>query len=141
MTTLSNGHGQVVGTPVDLPDLTQKVTASTPIAEGPTRIRTREETHASPRSLSAVTRLVPAALAGGSLWDAQPPSLAQIWARHCASAKYYQAGLIKGPRFLWGCLHLPLAALNYFLAWVTHSFPLLLVAVVLLGLGFWLHVI
>lgn len=103
--------------------------------------RTREERHTPPRSLGVVTRLVPAALAGGSLWDAQPPSLAQIWARHRASASYYQAGLMKAPRFLWGCLHVPLAALAYFIAWVAHSFPLLAVAVVLFGLGFWLHVI
>jgi hypothetical protein len=109
-------------------------------AEVSTRTRTREDGHASPGQIGMLTKMVPAALAGGSLWDAQPPSLAQIWARHCASAKFYRAGALKGPRYVWGWLHLALAAFTYFVAWVTHSLALLAVASVLLGLGFWLHV-
>jgi hypothetical protein len=75
---------------------------------------------------------------GSSLWTAQPPSLAMIWDRHAASARYYNGWIGSWPRFTWGAIHLSLAVTIYFLAWITHSFPLFLAAVAIIAAAHWL---
>jgi hypothetical protein len=92
------------------------------------RTRARE----APRHVASAHRAVQRARAGGSVWHAPPPSLAEIWARHDASARYYNGWLGRCPRYAWGGLHIVLAACVYLLAWATDSPPkLVLTAAVL----------
>lgn len=71
--------------------------------------------------------LISAALTGGSLLHAQPPSLAQAWVRHRQSAQHYQGWILRLPRYAWGCLHVALMAALYALSWVFDS-PVKLIA-------------
>jgi hypothetical protein len=73
-------------------------------------------------------------LSGESLAYRQPPSLAQEWERHKASAQHYNAGLLRGSRYLWGLACLPISALEMVIRWVRSSPPLLVVTVVTLYL-------
>lgn len=75
---------------------------------------------------------------GASVWHSQPPSLSMIWERHLASARHYNAALIRQPRYLWGALHLALAASIYLVAWVCHSFPLFVCAAAIVVAAHWL---
>lgn len=51
------------------------------------------------------------------LHHSQPPTLAQIWARHRASAEWYEAGLLRWPRFAYGALATAVAAVIYAAVW------------------------
>lgn len=101
------------------------------------RTRTREEETSGADWLARfawVQRIAGTVLSGENLLHRQPPSVAMIWERHSASARHYNAGLIRGPRYLWAVVHTPFAITAYLLAWLTSSVPLLLVTVLTLFL-------
>jgi hypothetical protein len=76
---------------------------------------------------------MPSLLAGTSALALQPPALLSIWAKHAASAKFYQSRWIRWPRWFYGAVHTWLiAAPLYLLIWVADSAPKLLAAVVTL---------
>lgn len=93
--------------------------------------RTREKTRAAAQ---AVGRL----RSGGSLVHAAPPSLAEIWAYHAASARYYNGWIGRWPRWCWGALHIVLVTVLYLLAWATDSFPKFCAAVIVVGGSYYL---
>jgi len=122
--TGSNGHGG----PVHLRDLPSAET------DAQRRAQAREESvPASPNETTerdrgrvsrSALRVASVALTGGSLLHTQPPSIATLWAWHRDCASHYEAGLISGPRRLWGVLHVAACAVFYGLAWVLTSPPL-----------------
>ncbi len=81
---------------------------------------------------------VSAALSGGSLLHAQPPSLAQTWARHRASATHYNAWAMSVPRHAWGVIHTALAAVLLAVIWVIESPPRLAFAAGI-GVACWFY--
>jgi len=100
------------------------------------RTHTREEA-GDKQSLSLLPWMQRAAsgiMTGESLAHRNPPSIAQVWERHVASARHYPAGIIRGPRYLWGVIHTPLYALLFLLSWITSSPPLLVLSAVSLYL-------
>ena len=116
--------------------------AREPHAQGRARAREAEPETAG-GTLSAagyawVARTLPAMISGSSLWTSQPPSLATYWAGHAASARYYEAGLFRWPRYAWGVVHIVILVPIYLLGWVTHSFPLLFLTAAAVAVGFWL---
>jgi hypothetical protein len=94
-------------------DLPSKAQVSTP-APVPARTRARA-------TMTTATRAARAVVSGAAAWESQPPSLAQLWAHHAASARFYDAGLIRGPRYVWGAVHIAIAAPAYLLVLVTDS--------------------
>jgi len=68
------------------------------------------------------------------LLAAQPHSLAQIWAHHRASAEWYEAGLIRWPRYGWGLLHVGLATVIYSAVWMLGTIPRVLALAALIAL-------
>lgn len=56
-------------------------------------------------------------------WNARPPSLDTIWWQHGQAARWFEAGMFRRPRYLWGCLHTGISALGYALAWTTRTVP------------------
>lgn len=132
MVAASNGH--VV--PVELPEL--------PSAEGHTQSAQRAES--VPPAATGVTEgdgqrlprwtlpVISAAFTGGSLLHAQPPSLAQTWARHRKCAGHYQLWPpVRWGRYAWGVVHVALTAVLDAVKWVTDSPPRLLVAAALVA--------
>lgn len=81
------------------------------------------------------------ALSGSSLWHADPRALNLIWEQHVRSARYFQAGLLRWPRYAWGALHMVVTAALYLLIWVTDSLPKALTAAAVIWAGFWFHVL
>jgi hypothetical protein len=104
MTAVSNGSSPAAQVSDRLP------------AGGHAEVRTRTRTREAPSGawLAAqaawVQRILGGLLAGESLVRRQSPTLAQEWARHSARARSHNAWLIRGPRYLWGVLHMPVAA-------------------------------
>jgi hypothetical protein len=84
--------------------------------------------------LAWAQRLFGTVLTGEAMVHRQPPSIAQVWERHMASARHYNAGLLRGPRYLWALAHTPVAAAAYLLAWLTSSVPLLVITALTLYL-------
>jgi hypothetical protein len=126
----ANPHVPVPGEAVgDLP-------AREPHAQG--RARAREAEPVSAAGVAWAQRAASGAFSGSSLWTAQPPSLDQLWHKHVVSARYFEAGLIRGPRYIWGVVHIAVAAPLYLLVWVTHSIPLLVLTAAVIAVGFWL---
>jgi hypothetical protein len=82
-------------------------------------------------------------LEGASLLDAQPPSLAAVWAKQAASASYYSAGLLRVPRYVWGvAVVMPVAMVAYVVPWTLDSPPkAAMTALVTVALLWLLHVI
>jgi hypothetical protein len=81
--------------------------------------------------------VISAALTGGSLIHAKPPSLHETWTRHTESATHFQGWILRWPRYAWGVIHIALKAVLHALEWVTESPPRLLVAA-LVVLAIWL---
>jgi hypothetical protein len=94
------------------------------------RTRTRE----AGSRVAWMQRAASKVLTGSVLLTRQPPSVAAVWARHLASARHHNAGLLRGPRYLWGAVHTPFAAAVYLLSWLASSLPLLLVTALTLFL-------
>jgi len=90
--------------------------------EAQARTRTREAGSRFTWMQRAASRVAD----GSDLLTRQPPSIAAVWARHIASGRHYNAGLLRAPRYLWGMIHTPLVAAVYLLSWVASSLPLLL---------------
>ena len=125
-----NPHIPVPGeTVADLP-------AREPHAQG--RARAREAEPMTGLGIPWAQRAAAGAFSGSSLWHAQPPSLATYWAKHTASARYFEAGLLRWPRYAWGGLHIVILIPIYTLGWVTHSIPLLVLVTAVIAVGFWL---
>lgn len=88
--------------------------------------------------IAVATAAVNGVFTGSSLWHAQPPSLAQIWDRHVVSARYFQAALLRWPRYGWGAVHIVVTIPAYLLVWCTRSIPLLVLTVIVAGVIVWL---
>jgi hypothetical protein len=87
---------------------------------------------------AAVGTGVRGVLTGASAWTSQPPSLAQIWAHHVASARYYNAWAVRYSRYGWGALHLGFAAPAYLLVLATDSAWKVVGLALVLALVLWL---
>ena len=124
-------------------DLGNKPSKREPNAQA--RTRTREEAPEGGASFRWASALAPSlftgALTGSSLYHAEPMSLASWRKLHERSAAHFQAGALRWPRQCYGGLHLLIAGALYLMVWVTGSLPRMAVAVIVVGLGFWLHVL
>lgn len=101
----------------------------------PTRARPREKARRLPSGTA-----VAGVLSGASIIDRPPPAIMTIWAKHAASARFYDSEalivtwLLRWPRFAFGAWHAFVEVpILYFLAWSGDSIPkrLAVVAVVL----------
>jgi hypothetical protein len=129
-TTEPNPHVPVPGeTVTDLP-------AREPHAQA--RARAREAAAPVSAGVAWAQRAAAGAFSGSSLWNAQPPSLAMYWAKHTASARYFEAGLLRWPRYAWGAVHVVVLVPIYTLGWVTHSIPLLILVTAVVAVAIWL---
>jgi hypothetical protein len=93
-----------------------------------------------------IQAIVPALFSGAlsreSLWHATPPSLAAVWEQHTQSARYFRLWTpLRASRYAWGGLHMVIAIMLYLAIWVTDSPPKALLAGLLVGTGFWLHIL
>lgn len=86
-------------------------------------------------------RVFSGAMSRESLWHADPPPLNLVWEHHVRSATYFQAGLLRWPRYVWGWLHMVITAVLYLIIWATDSPPKAAVTAVVIGSGFWFHVL
>jgi hypothetical protein len=75
---------------------------------------------------------------GAELWFTQPRSLSQAWGLHSHSARYFEAGMLRWPRHVWGVVHVPITALIYLLVWATSTVPRALALAALVALLWWL---
>lgn len=107
-------------------------------AHAQVRARTREAEPAGTMRLAWIQRAAPGLVSGSALPHAQPPSLAAIWAKHVASAQYFEAGLLRWPRYCWGAFGWTVAAVLYLVAWVVQSIPLLILTAGCIVAGIWL---
>ncbi len=136
MTTVSDSARNVIRLP-DLPpaDSTRRgAPARTREEPAPAGATEGERRRVSRWAVPAVS----AALSGGSLLHAQPPSLAQTWARHRASATHYNAWAMSVPRHAWGVIHTALAAVLLAVIWVIESPPRLAFAAGI-GVACWFY--
>src|SRR5262249_23218017 len=106
-------------------------------ANAQARTRTREGQALSGGQLAGMQRVVGTLLAGDSLLHRQPPSVAQTWARHLASARHCNTWMLRWPRYGWGAAHTVLYSVISLVGWVTSSLPLLLVTTGALWIAHW----
>ena len=112
--------------------LPERPSADSNTQSAPTRTR-EEDSHEASR-LAVMQKAAGAVFAGDSLLHRQPPSLAQSWERHTASARHFNAWLLRGPRWAWGALTAPLRGAAYVALWVIDSPPLLAITALTLFL-------
>lgn len=122
--------------PIVLPERPSEAETGSPRAVR--AARTREAEPLSPMAVAWIQHTAPGLVSGSSLWHAQPPSMASYWSQHCASARYFEAGLLRWPRYAWGAVHIVILMPIYLLGWVTHSIPLFALVVAVTALGLWL---
>lgn len=141
----------IAGRPVDLPDLRRKGRsgpgASPDMAavhthaytrgEAPPKHRNRRPSRRDSASLPGWLRMVLGLVGGADLWFTQPRSLSQAWELHGHSARYFEAGMLRWPRYLWAAVHLPIAGLIYLLVWATSTVPRALALGALIALLVW----
>lgn len=146
----------VAGSPVDLPDLRRRSRPVPPQGPDSSRVnvagvhvragtrgkslgraRNRRPSRRDSASLPGWLRMVLGLVGGADLWFTQPRSLSQAWELHGHSARYFEAGMLRWPRYLWAAVHLPIAGLIYLLVWATSTVPRALALGALIALLVW----
>jgi hypothetical protein len=102
------------------------------------RVRAREAGPMTGPGIAWAQRAAAGAFTGSSLHHAVPMTLAQWWAMHTASARYFEAGLFRWPRYAYGAVHYVLAAVLLGVIWMTGSLPRLVLLAAVIAVGVWL---
>lgn len=145
MTERSGPPGHVGSLP-QLPDLSPRTGSGTPNAQPSTRAREASSRPTRQASSDAASRSgLPGWLTGFllvtefvMLWNTAPPSLAETWQMHSRSARYFEAGWIRYPRYAWGCFHAALGAVLLFTVWALQTVPRALLFAAAIALTVWL---
>jgi len=107
-------------------------------APEPARVHTREAGWWERLALANVAAVASGVFTGASAWTTQPPSLAQIWAHHVESARFYSGWVFRYPRYGFGVLQMPFAALAYLVVLATDSLWKIIGLALVVALVLWL---